>query len=119
MHKIAQIPKIIYPSSESKSKQRKDSEFSSASMHTSKPLSYLTVPSGGQSASNTQTDQQIPTNISNNLFNPNQQNLNNASSTGLRAVFSRFLSGKPAVPSESDHLTNCRPSTSKRLTYDL
>ena len=103
MHKIAQIPKIIYPSSESKSKQRKDSDFAMASMHTSKPLSYLTVPSGGQSASNTQTDQQIPTNISNNLFNPNQQNLNNTAGTGLRAVFTRFLSGMPFDRSTAAH----------------
>lgn len=94
MHKIAQIPKIIYPSSESKSK-RKDSDFAMTSLH-SKPLTYLTVPSG-QSATNA-TDQQIPSNISNisnNLFGGNigQQMSSQATGGGLRAVFTRFVSG--------------------------
>lgn len=92
MHKIAQIPKIIYPSSDSKSK-RKDSDFANASLHASKPLTYLTVPSG--QSNKTQTDQQISTNISNNLYgNPNQQTFNSASSGGgLRAALTRFVSG--------------------------
>lgn len=88
MHKIAQIPKIIIPSSESKSKQRKDSDLATAS-HTNRPLAYLTVPSG---QSGTNSDQQIPTNISNNLFSGQQLN-NQTSGGGLRGVFTRIVSG--------------------------
>lgn len=88
MHKIAQIPKIIYPS-ESKSK-RKESDFAIGSLH-SKPLTYLTVPSG---QSNSNTDQQIPSNITNNMYSNNaNQQLNTGTGGGIRAVITRFVSG--------------------------
>lgn len=88
MHKIAQIPKIIYPS-ESKNK-RKESDFMTGSLHSSKPLTYLTVPSG---QSNANQDQQIPSNIANNLFSGNQGINNQTSGGGIRGVITRFVSG--------------------------
>jgi hypothetical protein len=82
MHKIAQIPKIIIPSSESRAK-RKESISLGTMESMGRPQTYLTVPNNGGSSAIVGT----------NSSNVGGGGGGGASTGGFRAAFTRFVSG--------------------------